>query len=1002
MNVLDQREPGECSRTPSPESEVTYVSVKETPMWGTHACGKTKLRNDESMIELVDLVEEDDEGDIEIVSVEAGGGGDGELFVLDTEGAEVVEVEEVNKKSLTVTATPKNGLEKEEHNVSPKTLGTKEKDVVFDVTKILTNDVALPLPEEKKESTYKISCFNCAGEHTLQQCDIPLNQRRIAANRAAHFNNKRSTQERYTTSNNTDATDTCNMRPGGISDALREALGIGPNDIPEWIYRMRRRGFIDGYPPGYLAEAINFKIFTALDQSCSEESLLEFHTEDKTLGTPQIVREKDNKWKRLTVSAEKVIAYPGFNYYNRYLRDRERFRVPRFDEYVRYLREYMKERHSQHLLERYCESRKRERYDDEYEDQSDYKRQKSDLDDSVVLGGDEPNETMALPTQSLEGIILEKNMEHNASIIDFETSMSYAEIGSESVSSSDDRISFGTPVVCRLEHDKKKPSLEKFRDGVVPFEAIEESTENRGLLIQRIDKMDRGEEAPGVVRPASTNHTERSVDVDIDVSAFLVDETSSDDSDEIAVFDSRDLSLLSDERKTLCEERICNLYKIFRYNGPEYKTRRTVYGFATLDTDFFDHAQEKITLDFDEEKISKAITAFHINKMGIKESAAKMKIRVFDFIVLLMDHIWKERDKTIGNYSISEVAGYVGLDRAHMLILGNLINSNVALSPSEIAIKTLSEPVELIVMLTMLLAQMYGWSVANDFNQKWKNIETSSIPSDEEAMQSMDDFVTIAREVLEDFKNNRSSPLCRHVNDGYGSDLVMISNELTQYASNLLTELRNFASPNGTVPQASIVTGDWINQAEILAKEQLSNTADKLLIDSQKNNQTFSAAASEEVSVLDVTHRENMQNYVVIDDPVNISDIPDGSFCLARQHKAYNFVRCQIVEKVSRRQYSVLFGDGSEEIVDISRIARKVEGRLYVWEGVRVCALYEPKLRFGRYRKAFYSGIVGVGPHGFSRNEMLVFFDNGIDSFVHERTVYILAEQKYRLQNCGF
>lgn len=39
--------------------------------------------------------------------------------------------------------------------------------------------------------------------------------------------------------------------------------------------------------------------------------------------------------------------------------------------------------------------------------------------------------------------------------------------------------------------------------------------------------------------------------MDIDVNAFLVDETSSDDSDEIAVFDSRDLSLLSNERKKL-------------------------------------------------------------------------------------------------------------------------------------------------------------------------------------------------------------------------------------------------------------------------------------------------------------------------------------------------------------------------------------------------------------------------------------------------------------------
>lgn len=52
------------------------------------------------------------------------------------------------------------------------------------------------------------------------------------------------------------------FRPGEISDALREALGIGPSDIPEWIYRMRRRGFIDGYPPGYLAEVIKFAYFS--------------------------------------------------------------------------------------------------------------------------------------------------------------------------------------------------------------------------------------------------------------------------------------------------------------------------------------------------------------------------------------------------------------------------------------------------------------------------------------------------------------------------------------------------------------------------------------------------------------------------------------------------------------------------------------------------------------------------------------------------------------------
>ncbi|KAK6102202.1 SET domain family protein [Brugia pahangi] len=518
--------------------------------------------------------------------------------------------------------------------------------------------------------------------------------------------------------------------------------------------------------------------------------------------------------------------------------------------------------------------------------------------------------------------------------------------------------------------------------------------------------MEVNDEPTGAVSlPGAANHREKSVDVDIDANIFLVDETSSDDSDEIAVFDSRDLSLLSNERKMLCEERMCNLYKTFRYSGPEYKIRRTVYGFSTLDIDFFDHIQEKITLDFDEEKISKAITAFHNDKLGIKEGAAKMNISTFDFIVLLTDHIWKERDKTVEKYSISRVAGYIGVDRAQMLILGSLINSNVTLAPSEIAIKILSDPVEVIVMLTMLLAQMYGWPVAEDFSQNWKYIETSFVPSDEEAIQSTDDFVTVVREVLEDFKNACTSPPrsdkfyfssysfisyepeLRCVNDDCTNDLVMMSNELTKYTSNLLTELQNSSAQS---------------EKQLLANEQRENMAEKSMMVSQKNNQNVPATTSEEVSVVNVTHNESIgRNYVVTSDFVNISDIPNGSFCLARQQKAYNFVRCQVVEKVkvSPREYNVLFGDGNEEIVDISRIARKIDDPLHMWEGVRVCALYEPKLRFSRYRKAFYSGIVGVGPHGFSQNEMLVFFDNGIDSFVHERTVYILAEQKCKLYN---
>ncbi|VDM08623.1 unnamed protein product [Wuchereria bancrofti] len=476
MDIRDEREPGECSRTPSPRSENVHINARRTPKWRMQRYENAKFRKNESVIELIDLVEEDRDGDIEVVSEDDGNSDDRELFVLDTEGAEIVEMEGV-KKSLTEATTEEYGSKKEGRKVLLKTSKTKGKDEVFDVTRILTNDAVLPSPsEEKKESVFKISCFNCGGEHTIQQCDIPLNQRRIAVNRAAHFNNKRSIQERYTTAGDAGSTGTCNMRPGEISDALREALGIGPNDIPEWIYRMRRKGFIDGYPPGYLAEA--------LDQSSSEESLLEFHTDDKTLGTPRIVRGKGKKRERITVSADKVIAYPGFNYYNRYLRDRERFRVPRFDEYVRYLQEYAKEIHAQRLFDDSHErNRKRSYYKNEHK--SGYKRSRNGMtfnsDDSVILVSDKPDESVEMSTRSSEQTALEQNIKHNTSIVDLDASTSYTEV-SQLVGRNDDKISFGTPVVRRLEHDKKKPSLDKFRDGVLPFEAVEESAGNRGFF----------------------------------------------------------------------------------------------------------------------------------------------------------------------------------------------------------------------------------------------------------------------------------------------------------------------------------------------------------------------------------------------------------------------------------------------------------------------------------------------------------------------------------------
>ncbi|KAH7678312.1 PSP family protein, partial [Aphelenchoides avenae] len=93
-----------------------------------------------------------------------------------------------------------------------------------------------------------MQCFNCNGAHTLNDCPEPKDQRRISQNRAARYN--RNNQGRFHEESNK------SFRPGYISDELRDALGIRHNELPGWIYRMRRKGFIEGYPPAYLKRSV--------------------------------------------------------------------------------------------------------------------------------------------------------------------------------------------------------------------------------------------------------------------------------------------------------------------------------------------------------------------------------------------------------------------------------------------------------------------------------------------------------------------------------------------------------------------------------------------------------------------------------------------------------------------------------------------------------------------------------------------------------------------------
>ncbi|KAI1702701.1 PSP domain-containing protein [Ditylenchus destructor] len=96
------------------------------------------------------------------------------------------------------------------------------------------------------------------------------------------------------------------FKPGVVSDSLREALGLGPRDIPEWIYRMRKKGFIEGYPPAYLKRAI-------------QKNILNFVVSD---ADPSTATEGQD-----VVDPAKIIAYYGFNKEDKKLIDPEHFKV---------------------------------------------------------------------------------------------------------------------------------------------------------------------------------------------------------------------------------------------------------------------------------------------------------------------------------------------------------------------------------------------------------------------------------------------------------------------------------------------------------------------------------------------------------------------------------------------------------------------------------------------------------------------------------------------------
>ncbi|ETN78472.1 hypothetical protein NECAME_02909 [Necator americanus] len=307
-------------------------------------------------------------------------------------------------------------------------------------------------------------CFNCDGNHHLNECPEPKDFKKIRQ-RQTEMRNRNNNTPRYHSDGRPSEK---KFRAGRISDELRNALGIGRNDIPEYIYRMRKMGFIDGYPPGYLKKAI--------ERDTSDE-VLKFHMVDEAATTEA---EEPTDSPPPKINADKMIYYCGFNQTYRDLRDMENFRVPPFLEFVAFHQETLNKVHAKKMEER---RKIRERMV-----RLAKKRQNvlEVLEEGEIIILDPPPPPPIVNGDGDDCIIIDCEQRKTPS-----PTMDAV----DTPKGSSMRVIVGTPVLMRRRGDEgdivqeSKPSLENFSKGIVPFEAHEEDTPHKGFLKKIMGKL---------------------------------------------------------------------------------------------------------------------------------------------------------------------------------------------------------------------------------------------------------------------------------------------------------------------------------------------------------------------------------------------------------------------------------------------------------------------------------------------------------------------------------
>jgi len=323
-----------------------------------------------------------------------------------------------------------------------------------------------PLPNG--QSRRKGTCFNCGGDHILAACTEKRDIRRIARNRNSFRGSYENNMARFHEQDNSG-----DVRPGVISRELRKALGIGPRDIPEWIFRMRKKGFVDGYPPAYLRRAV-------------ERHTIPFFVDPED--------EEKTQQGEETIDPLQMVLYPGFNYYDRSLDDPERFRIPPWEKFVECHQVALNE--EKRRTAEGTNSRKRKSLGDgETVERKKKKKEKGgqrsetpeegevvEEDSKVSEEGDEtpasgkstPNQTGDLP-------------ECETSVITTTT------LDISSTPGTSTPVIQGTPVLLRRHaqsdkytHEIPTPSLESFAKGINPYRYQEEESKEQSGFFKKV------------------------------------------------------------------------------------------------------------------------------------------------------------------------------------------------------------------------------------------------------------------------------------------------------------------------------------------------------------------------------------------------------------------------------------------------------------------------------------------------------------------------------------